>query len=77
MELDEVPVEVCVDVGVDGAVNLFALLEQTAQRFADRGAVYRGERRCCTWRELRDPALQRCGFDPAAVCGGRADRDHQ
>jgi fatty-acyl-CoA synthase len=61
MELDEVPVEVCVDVGVDGAVNLFALLEQTAQRFADRGAVYRGERRCCTWRELRDRALRVAG----------------
>jgi fatty-acyl-CoA synthase len=52
MELDEVPVEVCVDVGVDGAVNLFALLEQTAQRFADRGAVYRGERRCCHGKVL-------------------------
>ncbi len=39
MELDEVPVEVCVDIGVDGPVNLFALLEQTAQRLPDRGAV--------------------------------------
>jgi acyl-CoA synthetase (AMP-forming)/AMP-acid ligase II len=34
-------------------VNLFALLAQTAQRFPDRGAVYHGERRCCTWQELQ------------------------
>ena len=38
-------------------MNLFALLAQTAQRFPDRGAVYHGERRCCTWQELRDRAL--------------------
>jgi hypothetical protein len=44
---------------VDGPVNLFALLAQTAQRFPDRGAVYHAERRCCTWQELRDRA-QRC-----------------
>lgn len=61
MELDEVPVEVCADIGVDGAVNLFALLEQTAQRFADRGAVYRGDQRCYSWRELRDRALGLAG----------------
>ena len=42
-------------------MNLFALLEQTAQRFPDRGAVYHGERRCCTWRELRDRALHLAG----------------
>jgi fatty-acyl-CoA synthase len=42
-------------------VNLFALLEQTAQRFPDRGAVYHGDRRCCTWRELRDRALHLAG----------------
>ena len=53
MELDEVPVQVCSDIGVDGPVNLFALLEQAAQRFPDRGAVYHGGRRRCTWRELR------------------------
>jgi hypothetical protein len=57
VELHEVLVEVCVDIGVDSPVNLFALLEQTAQRFPDRGAVYYGERRCCTWRELRDWGL--------------------
>ena len=61
MELHKVPVEVCVDIGVDGPVNLFALLEQTAQRFPDHGAVYHGERRCCTWRELRDRALHVAG----------------
>jgi fatty-acyl-CoA synthase len=42
---------------VDGPVNLSALLAQTAQRFPDRGAVYHGERRCCTWQELGDRAL--------------------
>ena len=57
MELHEVPVEVRADIGVDGPVNLFALLAQTAQRFPDRGAVYHGERRCCAWQELRDRAL--------------------
>jgi hypothetical protein len=39
MEFDEVPVEVCVDIGVDGPVNPFALLDQAAQRFPDRGSV--------------------------------------
>jgi fatty-acyl-CoA synthase len=61
MELDEVPVEVCVDIGVDAPVNLFALLDQAAQRFPDRGAVYHGGRRRCTWRELRDYALRLAG----------------
>ena len=61
MELDEVPVEVRLDVGVDGTVNLFALLDQAAQRFPDHGAVYHGRRRCCTWRELRDRVLRLAG----------------
>jgi len=61
MELHEVPVEVRADIGVDAAVNLFALLEQAAQRFADRGAVYHGQRRRCTWRGLRDRALHLAG----------------
>jgi acyl-CoA synthetase (AMP-forming)/AMP-acid ligase II len=39
-------------------VNLFALLDQAASRFGDRGAVYHGERQVCTWRELRDRALR-------------------
>jgi len=61
MELHEVLVEICTDVGVDGPVNLFALLEQTAQRFPDIDAVYHGEQLCCTWQELRDRALRLAG----------------
>jgi fatty-acyl-CoA synthase len=40
------------------ALNLFAVLDQTASRFGDRGAVYHGERQLFTWRELRDRALR-------------------
>jgi acyl-CoA synthetase (AMP-forming)/AMP-acid ligase II len=43
---------------VDRAVNLVASLDQAANRFADRGAVYHGTRRVCTWGELRDRALR-------------------
>lgn len=39
-------------------VNLFALLDQAAARFGDRGAVYLGERQVHTWSELRDRALR-------------------
>jgi len=39
-------------------LNLFALLDQVATRFGDRGAVYLGQRQCCTWRELRERALR-------------------
>jgi fatty-acyl-CoA synthase len=39
-------------------VNLFALLDQAASRFGDRGAVYLGQRDLQTWRELRDRALR-------------------
>lgn len=39
-------------------MNLFALLNQAASRFADRGAVFHGERMLYTWRELRDRALR-------------------
>jgi fatty-acyl-CoA synthase len=46
---------------VDGPVNLFALLDQAAQRFPDRSAVYHGQRSCGTWRELRDRALRLAG----------------
>jgi fatty-acyl-CoA synthase len=42
-------------------VNLFALLDQVAQRFPDHGAVYHGQQRCCTWRELRERALRLSG----------------
>jgi fatty-acyl-CoA synthase len=46
---------------VDGDVNLFALLDEAAQRFPDRGAVFRGQSRCSTWSELRDRALRLAG----------------
>ncbi len=39
-------------------MNLFALLDQAASRFGDRGAVYHGERQLWTWGELRDRALR-------------------
>jgi fatty-acyl-CoA synthase len=39
-------------------VNLFALLDQAASRFADRGAVYHGERKTLTWGALRERALR-------------------
>jgi fatty-acyl-CoA synthase len=61
MEHDEVPVEVCAELGVDRAVNLFAVLDHAAQRFPDHGAVYHGLERCCTWRELRERALRLAG----------------
>lgn len=42
-------------------MNLFAVLEQAARRFPDRGAVYHGERLVCTWSELRERALRLAG----------------
>jgi len=42
-------------------VNLFALLDQAAARFGDRGAVYRGEHQQLTWAQLRDRALRLAG----------------
>jgi fatty-acyl-CoA synthase len=39
-------------------VNLFALLDQAASRFGDRGAVFHGERQLRTWDELRERALR-------------------
>lgn len=39
-------------------MNLFAMLDQAASRFPDRGAVYHGHRRVCTWVESRDRALR-------------------
>jgi fatty-acyl-CoA synthase len=39
-------------------LNLFGLLDQAATRFADRGAVYHGQRRVCTWGELAERALR-------------------
>ena len=39
-------------------MNLFTVLDQAAARFPDRGALYHGEQRLCTWQELRDRALR-------------------
>ncbi|HZN82902.1 MAG TPA: AMP-binding protein [Mycobacterium sp.] len=39
-------------------MNLFALLDQAADRFGDRGALYLGEQQRSTWSELRDRALR-------------------
>jgi fatty-acyl-CoA synthase len=39
-------------------LNLFALLDQAAARFGDRGALYVGEQQRSTWAELRDRALR-------------------
>ena len=39
-------------------MNLFALLDQTAARFGDRGALYLGEQQRNTWSELRDRVLR-------------------
>jgi len=42
-------------------VNLFSYLDQAAARFGEQGAVYCGERRLHTWRELADRALRLAG----------------
>jgi fatty-acyl-CoA synthase len=39
-------------------LNLFTVLDQAASRFPDRGALYHGKRRLCTWLELRERALR-------------------
>ncbi|GLP77101.1 AMP-dependent synthetase [Mycobacterium antarcticum] len=39
-------------------MNLFTVLDQTANRFGDRGAVYVGERLVHTWEQLRDRAMR-------------------
>lgn len=57
MEFDEILVGICAHFAVDGPVNLFTLLDQAALRFGDRGAVYHGTHRYCSWRELRGRAL--------------------
>jgi acyl-CoA synthetase (AMP-forming)/AMP-acid ligase II len=42
-------------------MNLFSLLDQTASRHGDRGAVFLGERQLHTWSQLRDRALRLAG----------------
>jgi acyl-CoA synthetase (AMP-forming)/AMP-acid ligase II len=39
-------------------MNLFGLLDQAADRFGDRGAVFCGERQLHTWSQLRERALR-------------------
>ncbi|MEW2478509.1 AMP-binding protein [Mycobacterium sp. NPDC049093] len=39
-------------------MNVFAVLDQAADRFCDRGAVFLGERQVHTWAELRDRVLR-------------------
>ncbi|AEV73288.1 acyl-CoA synthetase (AMP-forming)/AMP-acid ligase II [Mycolicibacterium rhodesiae NBB3] len=39
-------------------MNLFGLLDQAADRFGDRGAVFCGERELHTWSSLRERALR-------------------
>lgn len=41
-----------------GSLNLFGVLDQTAARYGDRGAVSVGTRQVHTWAELRDRALR-------------------
>jgi fatty-acyl-CoA synthase len=43
-------------------VNLFAVLDQAADRHGDRGAVFLGARQVHTWNELRDRALRLAAF---------------
>jgi acyl-CoA synthetase (AMP-forming)/AMP-acid ligase II len=40
------------------SVSLFSVLDQAAQRFGDRGALFEGRRQIATWAELRDRALR-------------------
>ncbi|AFM19059.1 acyl-CoA synthetase (AMP-forming)/AMP-acid ligase II [Mycolicibacterium chubuense NBB4] len=42
-------------------MNLFSLLDQSAARHGDRGAVYHGEQQVHTWLSLRDRALRLAG----------------
>lgn len=39
-------------------MNVFAVLDQAAARFGDRGALFLGERRLLTWAQLRDRVLR-------------------
>ena len=52
-------------------MNLFALLDQTASRHGDRGAVYHGERQVHTWSELRERVLRLAGSLRALEPGAR------
>src|ERR1700761_9684155 len=58
MERDQVLVRARADRAVDRQMNLFAILDQAANRFPAPGALYDGDRCLCTWDELRDRALR-------------------
>ena len=58
LDVDQVPVGLRAELGMGRALNLFALLDQAADRFGDRGAVFLGERQLHTWDELRERALR-------------------
>jgi acyl-CoA synthetase (AMP-forming)/AMP-acid ligase II len=50
-------------------MNLFALLDATARRYPDQGALYHGERQAASYRELHDTAL-RCAAALRSEIGG-------
>jgi acyl-CoA synthetase (AMP-forming)/AMP-acid ligase II len=52
-------------------LNVFALLDQAAARFGDRGAVYLGDQQLLTWAELRERALRLAGSFRALGQGAR------
>lgn len=52
-------------------MNLFALLDQAAARFGDRGAVFCGERQVHTWSSLRERSLRLAGSLAALGPGAR------
>jgi fatty-acyl-CoA synthase len=55
-----------------GPLNLFSVLDQTAARHGDRGAVYLGDGLVHTWDQLRDKVLRLAGA--IRETGGPGDR---
>ena len=55
------------NVGVGRALNLFALLDQAAARFGDRGAVYLGERQLLYVGRAAGPGVAAGRLDPARL----------
>lgn len=49
-------------------MNLFSLLDQTATRYPEHGAVFHGLEQVLTWRELRSRIEPVCRH-PAAMWG--------
>ncbi|HZQ33607.1 MAG TPA: AMP-binding protein [Mycobacterium sp.] len=52
-------------------MNLFAFLDQAASRYGERGAVYVGERRLHSWRDLRERSLRLAATLRRAGAGAR------